>query len=46
MTSEREQLWQKHVTEWQASGLSGMAYCKQQSLTYCGLFIGARSWPV
>ena len=35
MTREREQLWQKHITEWQASELSGMAYCKQQSLTYC-----------
>lgn len=35
MTREREQLWQQHITEWQASGLSGMAYCKQQSLTYC-----------
>ncbi|WP_406565623.1 IS66 family insertion sequence element accessory protein TnpA [Halomonas jincaotanensis] len=23
------------MTEWQASGLSGMAYCQQQSLTYC-----------
>lgn len=35
MTREREQLWQQHITQWQASGLSGMAYCKQQSLTYC-----------
>lgn len=35
MTHEREQLWQQHITQWQASGLSGMAYCKQQSLTYC-----------
>ncbi|WP_227539590.1 hypothetical protein [Marinobacter sp. Arc7-DN-1] len=25
MTREREQLWQQHITEWQASGLSGMA---------------------
>lgn len=31
---EREQYWQQQVTEWQASGLSGMAYCKQQALTY------------
>jgi len=31
----REHLWQQHITHWQASGLSGMAYCKQQSLTYC-----------
>lgn len=35
MTREREQLWQQHITQWQASGLSGMAFCKQQSLTYC-----------
>ncbi len=33
--TEREQGWYQHITEWQASGLSGMAYCKQQSLTYC-----------
>ncbi|NOG31685.1 IS66 family insertion sequence element accessory protein TnpB [Halomonas sp. TBZ9] len=31
---EREQYWQQQVTEWQASGLSGMAFCKQQALTY------------
>ena len=35
MIREQEQLWQQRITEWQASGLSGMAYCKQQSLTYC-----------
>lgn len=35
MTREREQLWQQHITQWQASGLSGMAYCQQQSLTHC-----------
>lgn len=35
MTREREQLWQQHITQWQTSGLSGMAYCKQHSLTYC-----------
>ena len=33
--TEREQVWHQHITDWQASGLSGMAYCKQQSLTYC-----------
>lgn len=33
--TEREQDWHQHITDWQASGLSGMAYCKQQSLTYC-----------
>ena len=32
--TEREQAWQKHITAWQASGLSAMAYCKQRSLTY------------
>lgn len=35
MARELEQLWQQHITQWQTSGLSGMAYCKQQSLTYC-----------
>lgn len=33
--TQREQIWQQRITDWQASGLSGMAYCKQQSLTYC-----------
>ncbi|MBU2874669.1 IS66 family insertion sequence element accessory protein TnpA [Marinobacter salexigens] len=33
--AERKRAWQRHITDWQASGLSGMAYCKQQSLTYC-----------
>lgn len=32
--NEREQIWQQHITAWQASGLSGMAYCRQESLTY------------
>lgn len=32
---ERKRLWQQHIEDWQASGLSGMAYCQQQSLTYC-----------
>lgn len=32
--NEREQLWQQHITAWQASDLSGMAYCKQHALTY------------
>lgn len=32
--NERERIWQQHITAWQASGLSGMAYCKQHSLTY------------
>jgi len=33
--TQREQVWQQHITDWQASGLSGLAYCKEQSLTYC-----------
>jgi hypothetical protein len=33
--TERRRLWQQHIEDWQASGLSGMAYCQQQSLTYC-----------
>lgn len=32
--TEREQLWKQHITAWRSSGLSGMAYCKQRSLTY------------
>ena len=32
--TEREQAWQQHITAWQTSGLSGMAYCSQHSLTY------------
>lgn len=32
--NDREQIWQQHITAWQASGLSGMAYCRQHSLTY------------
>jgi len=31
---EREHFWQQQIGDWQASGLSGIAYCKQQSLTY------------
>jgi hypothetical protein len=35
MTStERAHAWQRHMTDWQASGASGSAYCKQQSLAY------------
>jgi hypothetical protein len=32
--TEREQLWQQHITDWQTTGLSAIAYCKQQSLGY------------
>ncbi len=32
--TEREQAWQQRINDWQATGLSGSAYCKQQSLTY------------
>ncbi len=31
---ERAQVWQRHITAWQASGLSGLSYCKAHSLTY------------
>ena len=35
MTStERAHVWQQHITDWEASGVSGSAYCKQQSLVY------------
>ncbi len=33
--TERRRVWKQHIEDWQASGLSGMAYCQQQSLTYC-----------
>ena len=33
--TERKRAWQQHIADWQTSGLSGMAYCKRQSLTYC-----------
>jgi len=32
--TERAHVWQQHITDWQASGVSGSAYCKQQSLVY------------
>ena len=32
--TERAHAWQRHMTDWQASGVSGSAYCKQQSLVY------------
>jgi len=32
--TERKQTWQQRITDWQASGLSGAAYCKQESLVY------------
>ena len=38
MARERVELWQERITQWQSSGLSGMAYCKQESLAY-GRFI-------
>ena len=31
---ERAHAWQQHITDWQVSGVSGSAYCKQQSLVY------------
>jgi hypothetical protein len=32
--TERAHVWQQHITEWQVSGVSDRAYCKQQSLVY------------
>ena len=32
--TERAQVWQQHITDWQATGVSGSSYCKQQSLVY------------
>lgn len=31
---DRHQFWQQALSDWQASGLSGAAYCKQESLVY------------
>lgn len=31
---QREHYWQQIMAEYQASGLSGMAYCKQQTISY------------
>ena len=33
-TLSREAFWQRHVAQWQSSGLSKMAYCQQYALTY------------
>jgi hypothetical protein len=33
-TPDLHQFWQQTLSDWQASGLSGAAYCKQQSLVY------------
>src|SRR5680860_1583509 len=32
--TERAQVWQQHIADWEVSGVSGRAYCKQQSLVY------------
>ncbi|WP_018405568.1 IS66 family insertion sequence element accessory protein TnpA [Marinobacter gelidimuriae] len=32
--TERAHVWQQHITDWETSGVSGSAYCKQQSLVY------------
>ena len=35
MTSqERQQFWQQHIDAWQASDVSGAAFCKQHDLNY------------
>ena len=33
-TKDRHQYWQQCIIDWQASALSGAAYCKQHSITY------------
>ena len=32
--TERHHFWQQTLAEWTASGLSGAAFCTQQSLSY------------
>jgi hypothetical protein len=34
MTKQRQHDWQQIMNDCQASGLSGMAFCKQQSISY------------
>lgn len=33
-TVSRKDFWQRHVNQWRTSGLSKMAYCQQNALTY------------
>lgn len=33
-SKERQQFWRQHIETWQASGLSGAAFCKQYDLNY------------
>ncbi|MBM7457304.1 hypothetical protein HNR62_003216 [Oceanisphaera litoralis] len=32
--TDLQQFWRQTLADWQASGLTGAAYCKQQSLVY------------
>ena len=33
-SQERQQFWQQYIDAWQASDLSGAAFCKQHDLNY------------
>jgi hypothetical protein len=33
-STERTHHWQQHIQHWRDTGLSGAAFCKQQSLSY------------
>lgn len=33
-SAERAHHWQQHIEHWRHTGLSGAAFCKQQSLFY------------
>ena len=33
-SQQRTDYWREHITAWQASGLSGQAFCQQHQLTY------------
>ena len=33
-SQERQQFWQQHIDAWQASDVSGAAFCKQHDLNY------------
>ncbi|MFV0277207.1 MAG: IS66 family insertion sequence element accessory protein TnpA, partial [Parahaliea sp.] len=33
-TQDHQNNWQQHITAWQASELSGAAFCREHGLTY------------
>lgn len=35
MDHEKQKLWEKRMKEWEASGLGGKSWCKQQGISEC-----------